>query len=183
MSSAYLQPSDYAAYGVTGASAAQVTQASALIDAYLARPEGLIWTPDATGMPGYMAALSPTYSLSAQGSIEPGLNVVVTLNGPVAALQVGDVLILDRANAQTCEAVVLASVSGQSVTIQQVNFSHAAGAMLDYGLVIEEQKYLPESRPITFTSRATSNYGHGHQESSQYIQSCRRITTEGKEKK
>lgn len=48
---AYLQGSDLAAFGVPNATASQIQQASLLIDGYLERPEGLIYTVDANGNP------------------------------------------------------------------------------------------------------------------------------------
>lgn len=156
--SIYLQDTDLALYGVGSASNAQVVQASALIDAYLQRPEGLIWSPDSQGMPCDMAALSPSLSFTLAGDIAPGSNVVVSLSGPVNALQVGDVLVLDRANPSLKEACVVASTTGPNnalqITLSSVTNAHAAAATADLGLVIEEQKYLPAERPITSVSRA-----------------------------
>ena len=61
--SAYLSGTDLEAYGVPTATTAQVQRASALIDAYLKRPEGCVWVPDTVGNPCYMAGLDPTITL------------------------------------------------------------------------------------------------------------------------
>ena len=153
MTSAYLQNGDLAAFGVPSASAVQIAQSSTLIDAYLSRPEGLVWVADGQGQPAYMQALSPMYSFGATSAISPGVAVQVPLSGPTSALQIGDCLILDRANPSLCEAVIVGAITGNTATLTQVVNSHAFGATLDYGLVIEEQKYLPESRPITFAAK------------------------------
>ena len=82
MPSSYLTSADYPNYGLPASTtAAQVTTASTLIDLYLKRPEGLVWLPDGSGAPGWMAALSPTQSFTATGPIAPGNNVPVTLSG------------------------------------------------------------------------------------------------------
>ncbi len=48
---AYLQSTDLAAFDVPNATAGQIQQASLLIDAFLQRPEGLIYTVDGSGNP------------------------------------------------------------------------------------------------------------------------------------
>ena len=50
----YLDASEYADYGVPGASAADVGKACRLIDAYLGKPQGLLWSAGADGLPAYM---------------------------------------------------------------------------------------------------------------------------------
>jgi len=56
--SAYLAGTDLEADGVPTATPAQVQRASALIDAYLKRPEGCVWAPDTAGNP--KGGLAPT---------------------------------------------------------------------------------------------------------------------------
>lgn len=172
MGSAYLQAQDYATYGLpVTTTPAQVTQASTLIDGtILKRREGLIWTPDARGGPCYMAALTPTLTLTAPGSISPGLNVVVPVTGAMPLLNFGDVLILDRANPDLTEAVVVnAIVPGVSIGLVGVVTAHSAGALLEGGLVIQEQKFMPNNRPLVVLSRTpvaailggSGRYGYG----------------------
>lgn len=55
MPSQYLQSSDYAAYGVPNTTADQVTKASAIIDGYLDKPDGLIYNVDGSNNPISMA--------------------------------------------------------------------------------------------------------------------------------
>lgn len=53
--SIYLQPADYTNFGVPNtALPSQVQEASALIDSFLQRPEGLIYTVDSSGNPAAM---------------------------------------------------------------------------------------------------------------------------------
>ena len=173
MPSAYLQPEDLAAYGLPDStSAGAVTQASVLVDMYLRRPEGLIWTPDATGNPCFMTAASPGPTITATGTISAGANVIVPATGPLAMLQVGDVLILDRARADVMEAVtVSAIVPGISVGLRSVTNAHSPSALLEGGMVIQEQRFLPDNRPLTSLGRTpvarvvsgTGRYGYGRQ--------------------
>lgn len=170
MPSLYIQSADYATYGLPGATtAAQVTQASALIDAYLYRPEGLLWAPDGTGAPCYMSGLAPTFTMTAAAGVSAGANVVAPLTGPASMLQAGDVLVLDRATPSLTEACVIASITGNTATLKNVLFSHAPNVTLDAGLLIEEQRSLSEYRPITFASKTplqrvvsgTGRYAYG----------------------
>lgn len=154
MPSIYLLQADYANYGVPAATtAAQATQASVLIDAYLRRKEGVLWVPDAQGRPCYMQGADAQYQVKLVSSISPGQNVVATVSGPASQLQKGDVLIADRANAANLEALTVGSVNGQAVTFVNVELAHATDVILEAGLVIEEQKYMPSGRPITVLSR------------------------------
>lgn len=149
MPSTYLQSADYAAYGVPTATAAQVAAASVLIDAYLKRSEGLIWSPDSSGAPAWMAALSPAATLTAAAGFAPGLSVTVPVNGFVTGLNVGDVLIADRANNATVEALVVSSISGTNLIFQTVVNSHSLGCTLDLGLTLKQHKFMPDGRPMT----------------------------------
>lgn len=153
MPSAYLQSADFASYGVPNATAAQVQQASAQIDAYLARREGLIWAPDGNGNPCYMAGMNPSLSLTLGAAIQPGTSVVVNVTGPTGMLKVGSVLIADVATQSITEALVVQAVVGQQVTFANVQFAHAQGATLAAGLTIVEQRTMPEDRPITMVAQ------------------------------
>lgn len=170
MPSSYLQPGEYAAYGLPSSTAAgDVAQASTLIDAFLGRPEGLVWAPDGAGLPCYMAGLvGMGMALTAPGAISPGQSVAVPVTGPGAAAQVGDVLILDRATSGLTEAVTVISSTPTSVTLRSVANAHGGGALLEAGLVIQEQKMLPANRPLTMLAQTpvarilsgTGRYGY-----------------------
>jgi hypothetical protein len=150
---AYLQGSDLAAFGVSNATGAQITAASALIDAHLARREGLLYGVDGNGAPAYMLGLSPSITLALTTAIAPGSAVQATVTGPAAMLRPGSVLIADQASPSITEALVVQSVLNQTVTFTNVQFAHAAGAQLLDGLVITEQRTMPQDRPITQVSR------------------------------
>ena len=150
---AYLQGSDLAAFGVANATGAQITAASALIDAHLARREGLLYGVDGNGAPAYMLGLNPSLTLALTTAIAPGSAVQATVTGPAAMLRPGSVLIADQATPSITEALVVQSVNGQSVTFANVQFAHAAGAQLIDGMVISEQRTMPQGRPITQVSR------------------------------
>lgn len=157
MPSQYLKLQEAGAFGLTSPTDQQVIAASALLDAWLKRPEGLVWAPDSIGQPCYMAALSSQFNFALQAGIAPGQNVPVTLNGPVAMLNVGDVLILDRANANLVEACTIATMVGSTgqtaITFQDVMNAHTTSSTVESGLVIEEKRQMPASRPLTMCSR------------------------------
>ena len=50
---AYLQPAEYPAYGISDAADSQVNAATRAVNAYIRRPEGLLWSPDGNGMPAW----------------------------------------------------------------------------------------------------------------------------------
>jgi hypothetical protein len=153
MPSSYIAAFEYANLGVPNATTAQVVSASAIVDAYLRRPEGLQWMPDAAGAPCYMAGLSPTITLKLTDSISPGLNVSVPLAVAPGMLtptgSVGEVVILDRTNSAAVEACVISSVGQGSIVLQSVVYAHDAGTAAEFGLTIKEQKRLPAKRSIT----------------------------------
>lgn len=154
MGSAYLQGSDISTFGVPTATAAEIQNASAVVDAYLQRPEGMVWAPDANGWPCYMAAMSPNFSLNSTGSIAAGLNVVVPVTGGMASADhIGDVLILDRSDPTKTEACVVSAISPTSVTLQSVTRAHSSGCALEGGLVLMEERALPARRSVTRVSR------------------------------
>ena len=177
MPSAYLLNATEAVnYGAaTGTTTAQIQAASSLIDAFLKRPEGLVFGVDQNGVPAYMLAQTATYAYTLTAAILPGSNVPVSLTGgPLGVLQVGDILLLDRPNLSApTEACVVATTTGTgqstAITLQTVQFAHSIGAAAEYGMVIEEQKYMPDSRPLTTLSRAPTvnilsgvgRYGYG----------------------
>lgn len=172
MPSVYLKPSDFAAYGLPPAGAvAAVQQASAVVDQALGRPEGLVWLPDATGMPAYMAALTATQTFALVSAIQPGSGVNVQVSPPILTPDlVGEVLILDRGTQAACEAVVVTAVVGRDTLILgTVRFAHAQAALAEQGLVLAEERSLPAKRNVTRVSRlpvanllsAQGRYGYG----------------------
>lgn len=178
MPSQYLQSADYATFGLPAfTTAGQVTQASMLIDAFLRRPAGLLWAADANGNPAYMTGLNPSLTLTSVGAISPGNQVTVQVNGPVQMIQVGDVVVLDRANPSLVEAVQVSSISGNQVTLGTtaanaplgVQFAHSAGCTMDVGVVLQEQRYLPKQRstvmlshtPVMRVIGGTGRYAYG----------------------
>ncbi|MBN3757221.1 hypothetical protein G3N95_30065 [Paraburkholderia sp. Tr-20389] len=178
MPSQYLQSADFATFGVPFATTAQVTQASMLIDAFLRRPAGLLWAADANGNPAYMTGLNASLSLTSVSGFGPGNGIQAQVNGPVQMLQVGDVVVLDRvANPTLMEAVQITSLSGNQVTLgttaanapQGVQFAHSAGCVMEFGLVLQEQRYLPKQRSTVMLSQTpvmrviggTGRYAYG----------------------
>lgn len=177
MASTYLQSADYAEYGVPTATAAQVAQSSTQIDAYLRRPAGLIYIPDSTGQPCYMQVLQPELTFTAGANFGPGVEVTVPVTGPTAMLQVGDCVVIDRANPSITEAVQVISAVGNVLTLGNsaanvpngLMFAHSAGCLLETGLVITERRYIPKMRsevslanvPVARIICGTGRYGYG----------------------
>lgn len=159
MPSKYLAASDGPQYGLKTLDTNEVVQASAILDAYLKRPEGLVWLPDAAGRPCAMAALDPQFTFTLADPIAPGANVQANLQGPVDLLQTGDVLLLDlgAASPAQAEAVVVNPITGTpgspAISFQNVAYAHNAQATAQQGLVIVEKRQMPSGRPLTLASR------------------------------
>ena len=165
---AYLSAADLASISAK-ATPAQAADAEAVLNAYLKRPEGVLWAPDFAGAPCYMVGPSPSLTFTLPNGIAAGLNVVATVTGFVTPDLIGEVLIVDRANAQLAEALVVTAVAGQSVTFGTVQQAHAVGAVLEAGLTIREERPLASKRPVMILSRpqiarihsAQGRYGYG----------------------
>lgn len=136
----YLDPAEYAAYGIPDATDAQVASAGRSIDAALGRPEGLLWMPDATGEPGWMGGMTPTRGYALPSAIAPGSLIAITF--PYArfgAESIGEVVILDRGDPGKAEACVVAAASGNTITLQAARFAHDIGATIEFGLTIRQE--------------------------------------------
>lgn len=168
--SSYLDlTADAAAYDLAGLTAKQVTQASDIIDAYLRRPEGLVWQADYAGAPGWMAGLSPRAALTLTADIAPGKNVAAPVSGLFSAqLGIGEAVVLDRAGSQPEVCTVVSSAPGV-VTLDSVANSHTNGAKIETGLLIFEERPMPNKRSMTRASRpnfvrlrsAQGRFGYG----------------------
>lgn len=170
MTSAYLLAADYATYGVPNATQAQVQQASALIDAYLKRPEGCIYTLDCNGSPCCMAGMSPILSLTSNSTISSGTSIVASYTGSnLGKEHIGDTVVLDRENSDSIETCIISAIAPGAITLAKVQTNHAIGATMDLGLTIYEQKDLPTNRSIAQVSRfpaitllsGLGRYGYG----------------------
>lgn len=126
-------------------------QASAILDAYLKRPEGLIYNVDANLMPCSMAAAAPSRVFAVQGALSPGTAVVATLKpAMITPDMIGKVLVLDNASGTLREACVVTATNGNNqVTLGTVQFAHADKAPAMTGLTISEDRSLPSKRSIT----------------------------------
>jgi len=155
--SAYLQtPQEKEQYGVPTATDVEVMRASSLVDHYLQRPKGCVWTPDETGQPVYMAGANPTITYLYPGVINPGTQVMINLPNFVGqddSLQF-DVVIVDRlAQTGTMEACVVTSSGPGQLTFQTVVNAHNGNAgnpvTIERGLIIEEERPMPGQRSVT----------------------------------
>jgi hypothetical protein len=166
----YLQPSEYATYGIPDGTASQVANASRLVDTYLVRPEGLLWTADANGIPAYMTNKEPTLSFTIPAATNPGTNVVINIpNAQFGPQNIGEVAILDRANSGLIEACTVIATSGNTLTLSSVQFSHAPTATMDFGMTLFEELPVPSRRTTVRLSRTPvaqllsgfGRYGYG----------------------
>lgn len=151
----YIQPADYAAFGIPDAQAFQVDQASRGVDSYLGRPEGLLWSADANGQPAWMTGMTPSRTFAIPASVQPGQGVQVTIPfAQFGSQTVGEVVILDRANAQAAEACVVSAVSGNTLTLDSVQFAHPTQVAMDFGLTILQECRIKEaSRRVVRVAR------------------------------
>jgi hypothetical protein len=170
MPSAYLDSSEYDTFGLPSTvTDGHVMQASALIDGYLRRPQGLAYLTDQDGTPCAMQGATPrmTYTLAA---LSPGNNVTVTVT-PANATQdlVGEVMVVDL-DATSIEALVISAVPAKNqLTFQTVKYSHSSGAKGALGMVITEERALPGKRSVARTMQqpmvsmvsALGRYGYG----------------------
>lgn len=155
MPSIYLRPEDYGPYSVPSATEQQVIAASALIDGYLRRPEGMIWMPDFAGMPCYMKAMSPRYTFVLTAPIAPGRNVEVIVPGLANMTDwIGEVAILDRAHPNNTEGTVIQNLRPGVLTLLNVSLPHAAGEKIELGMCIFEERNLSNNRSIARVSRS-----------------------------
>lgn len=177
MPSEYLQAADYDDFGVEDSQRPQIIQASAMIDGFLRRTHGLLYADGADGQPCYMTSPGPEFTLTAAGDFGPGNGIAVQATGPVAALQVGDCLVLDRENKNKTEVVQVTSMNGNTIVLgtssantpNGVQFAHSAGCKMEAGLVITERKYVPKNRsevtlgyaPVARVIGGTGRYGYG----------------------
>ncbi len=172
--SVYVKQADYATYGIPSTiTEDMVGQATKLIDAFLARPGGLLYSVDYAGNPAYMAGKTTTFTLAApSGGIPSGQNVVVQYSGPTLDNNsVGEVIIIDRLNDNLCEACVIQAVgtNPNTVTLYSVANVHGDGAKMEMGLTLCEQKEMPKDRsttllanlPVMNMQSGVGRYGYG----------------------
>lgn len=138
-------------YGITPPITVSLAlQASAFIDAYLKRPEGLLYNIDANGNPCSMASATPELTFTLSGPISPGTKVVATVTPAIIKLDyIGEVFVIDNSSANLREACVVVATNGTNqVTLGNVQFSHSAGALAQTGLLITEDRNCPSKRSI-----------------------------------
>lgn len=142
-------------YGITDATPAQIASASRVIDGYLGRPEGLLWSPDANGMPAFMANLTPTRSYKLASSISAGAVVQITIpNAQFGLNTVGEGVILDRANSAAVEACLVTAASGNAITLQGVQFAHTLNATVEFGLTLLDEVCLKQGSGTVHAARS-----------------------------
>ncbi|QEL14782.1 hypothetical protein [Limnoglobus roseus] len=150
----YLSAEEYESFGVSDATPSQIDSACRVINTCLARPEGLVWSPDANGAPAFMTNQNPSRNLTIPGPINPGSNVVIGLPGQAFGQQyIGEVVILDRAIPAKVEACVVTAASSDSITLASVQLVHGTQFTLDFGLTILQELPVPAQRSTVRLSR------------------------------
>ena len=138
-------------YGITPPiTVSLATQASAFVDAYLKRPEGLLYNIDANGNPCSMVSATPELTYTLSGSISPGTNVVATVTPAlIKSFTVGEVFVLENSSSTLREAcLVVSTIGNNQVTLGSVQFAHSSGAIAQTGLTITEDRNCPSKRSI-----------------------------------
>ncbi len=148
----YLTAADCALFGVPSATDVQIAQACTVVDAYLQRVEGLLWTPDSTGKPMCMTRKPAESARTLVGSITPGSLVPVQLTpGPI--VQQGASIVLNRAG-NTAEVCKISSITSENnYILKTVQNLHSAVETAETGLTIEETITLPKSRTLATLSK------------------------------
>ena len=148
----YIQPQDQGRLGIPDATPAQIAAASRLVDAQIARPHGLLWSPDANGQPAYMTTKTPTRSGKTADDIAPGASVVVSLTyGSFGRGDIGSAVVLDRKNiSETC---IIVAASGNTITLDAVQFAHPAGSTVEFGLTVDEESAVTYGALIQVAAR------------------------------
>jgi hypothetical protein len=153
----YLASVSSADYGLpTKLQAGLAAHASQIIDSYLNRPEGVLYVTDANGFPCYMTNATPETTFTLTGAIAAGQLVTATVSPAIIRPDIiGEVMILDRlTNPSNVEAVrVDATVGNNQVTFHNVQFPHGADASAETGMVISEDRNMPNKRSIARYSR------------------------------
>ena len=163
----YLTPQEYAAFGIPDATEAQVLAASRRIDAELGRPEGLLYGTDADGLPAFMLGLKATASYTLTEDITAGTLELTITDAKFTTARVGDVAIIERTG--VCEAVTVTAASNSTLTLSSLSYDHAAGATVEFGLVLTDERLplrggyrFPLRRPVArILSVSSREYGYG----------------------
>ena len=121
-----------------------------MVNAYLKRPEGLIYQVDGNGTPIYMAGAAPTNVYKLASAIAPGQNVTMAISPSIVTpYTIGEVWILDAGAPALQEACVVVAVTPPNmVTFGTVLYAHQSGATASAGLTITEERNLPSKRSI-----------------------------------
>ena len=135
----YLSPAEYAAYGIPDATTAQVLAASRRIDAELGRPEGLLYGIDADGLPAYMLGLPATATYTLSDPVVAGLDTEITVtDATLTPARIGDIALIDRTG--QCEAATITAADGNTLTLSALQHPHPAGATVEFGRVLVEER-------------------------------------------
>lgn len=151
MPSAYLTSDDLAEYGLPSTTtAADITRASASVDSYLGRVEGMVWAPDSRGLPCYMAAMSPSFTGKANFALTAGVPATVAYAPALVggSDMLGEIIVVDRGTPELTEALVIEAFDSTAgtVTLSPSINNHAVNATLDAGMVIVEERPIAPKR-------------------------------------
>ena len=141
----YVAASEYSSLGIPTATDDQVSQASNIVDAYIERPEGLLYAADANGTPLYMVRKEVQSTRTLTSALAQGANITASMTaGPL--LQSGTSVVLNRAGS-TAEICKIQSVTNaNTVVLAFVTNAHLLSETVEFGLAIDEQITLPINR-------------------------------------
>lgn len=147
----YIADADRALYGVGRAvDDRAIMRASRMLDGFLERPEGLVYSVDAAGAPCFMANATSSQTWKLVGAVSAGSNVSVRLNWTPQKSIIGEMLVLDAGVDGKTEAATVTALDGAYVTLDKLAYDHADAANVAAGLLISDIV-----RPLGIVPRAT----------------------------
>jgi hypothetical protein len=142
----YIQPEEYDKFGVGSIADDQIDNACAIVDAYLSRPEGMLYSADPDGYPIFMTRKAPEGTFVLKTPVTPGNDVAVRISSG-SMLSIGSALVLDRVDPAKTETVYVKGITDlNNIILAKVVYSHDINAKAESGMTIENTLNVPKNR-------------------------------------